>query len=69
MITSEAIVADILINIKYLLFLQLLKISKNKDDKKITTRGIIPPDRNAIPEPKPRTILARKGLLKYNEKA
>ena len=27
------------------------------------------PDKNAIPDPKPRTILALKGLLKYNEKA
>ena len=63
------IVADIAINIKYLLFLQLLKISKNSDNKKIAIRGLIPSDRKAIPEPKPRTMLARKGRLKYNEKA
>ena len=69
LITRIIIVVDMLTNIKYLLFLQFLKISKNKDDKKITIRGVMPPDKNPIPEPKPRTILARKGLLKYNEKA
>ena len=54
---------------KYLIFLQLVKIRKNSDDKKITIKGITPPDKKAIPEPKPRTKLALKGLLKYNEKA
>ena len=63
------IVADIAINIKYLLFLQLLKTSKNRDDKKIATREGKPPDKNATPEPIPRTMLALNGLLKYNEKA
>ena len=58
---------EIAIKIKYLLFLQLLKISKHKDVKKITNKGIMPPDRKAILDPKPSTILALKGLLKYSE--